>query len=84
MQGMRCNDITSVALRLIPTPLLHFLSLSKLEHVCKNHYELFLLQHPQSELHQDLYPQLSLHQIPTNAGLRFLIEVHPTFLDNQT
>jgi hypothetical protein len=39
MQGMRCGDIAFVALRLIPIPLLHFLFLPKLEHVCKHYFE---------------------------------------------
>jgi hypothetical protein len=50
MQGMRCSDIASVALRSTPIPLLHFLISTKLECVYKNHYELFLLPHPQLEL----------------------------------
>ncbi len=30
MQSMKCNDIAYIVLKLIPIPLLHFLSLSKL------------------------------------------------------
>ncbi len=51
MKGMRCSGIASVALRLTPIPLFHFLISTKLEHVYKSHYELFLLPHPQVELH---------------------------------
>jgi hypothetical protein len=50
-QGMRCNDIASIALRSTPIPLLHSLISTKLECMYKNHYELFLLSHPQLELH---------------------------------
>jgi hypothetical protein len=38
----------------------------------ENHNELFLLPHPQLELHQDLYLQMSLRQIPTNIELLLL------------
>jgi hypothetical protein len=51
MQGMSCSDIASIVVRLISIPLFHSLFLPKPEHVYENHYELFLLQHPQPKLH---------------------------------
>lgn len=79
---MRCSDITSVALRLTLIPLLYFLISTKLECVYKNHYELFLLPHPQFELHHDLSLQMSLRQIPTDAKLLLLSGVHHASLDD--
>jgi hypothetical protein len=81
MQGMKCSDITFVALKLIPIPLLHSLFLPKPK-CMYNHYELFLLQHPQPGFHRGLYLQVSLRQIPTNVKLVLLFEVHSTFLDS--
>ncbi len=83
MQGMRCSDIAFVALRSTPIPLLHSLISIKLERVYKSHYELFLLPHPQLEVHHDLYLQMLLRQNLINAKLLLLYEVHP-ILDNRT
>jgi hypothetical protein len=51
MQGMSCSDIASIVVRLISIPLFHSLFLPKPKRVYENHYELFLLQHLQLELH---------------------------------
>ncbi len=80
MQGMKYSDIAFVILRLIPNPLFHPLSSSKLEHKCRNHYGLFPLQHPKSELHQD--STIIIMPNPKGSYLKFILSSQTFKLEN--